>query len=550
MDLSVKSLADVDPDLVTAAQAKLTQLLQDTYPQVEIQRGVVHDLLLYLNGVVDGVRQTETNRYLNSRSILQIQTDPALADPALVDEVLSNFGAERFEGGRSSGQMTIVVSADVTVVLPLALGFTANGQRFVLDQAYSAKSTTATLTDPSDRQLTPLGNGTFSFTVPLTAVNVGTAGNIKRTTKLDPDRPFTNFVTAYASTDFAGGDDAETNKELIDKLEDGLAAKTISDTPNLIASIKAQPQFSQTLTYSVMGLGNPEQMRDQHWIFPVSGGGRLDVYSRTSYTPQQVEFLRTSTLVEITPAGAVWQFVIPRDLAPGFYEVVQVRRTTDDAAIAGFSITSDVRGFDLSGDGFIPDVQTEVEAAYSRWQTAVIRFVDAETPTTGLTVGTKTDFFVAVVTMPLLAELQAFLTAPQFRNRTTDVLVKGAVPCFLTINFEIEKAAGDPSPDVAPIKQAVADMVNKLGFIGKLHTSKVADVVHNYLSGRQAVGDIDIRGRIRRPDGEPIYIHDVDSVLQVPNDPSNMTTPDTVGFILFAEDVGVAVVVKNFGTGV
>jgi len=551
MALTVQSFEELDKPLVAEIQARMVQLFTDYFPEIQQNHGVIRDLLLYLAGVTGAVAQTEVARVQSARSLKQITADPLLADPAVTDDVLSMYRVTRQPGGIASGQITIIVSADVTIPLPLSMGFTSNGVRFVLPQAYSAKSTTATLTDPSDRQLVAVGDGTFAFTVPLSAELVGASGNIKRGSIMTPDRPFTYFLTAYASTDFAGGDDTETNQELIDRLDEGAAAKTFSSEPNIVAMIRNEPQFAKTVNYSILGLGDPEMTRDQHSVIPISGGGRLDVYARTGRTPQQFELRKQATLVGTNAAGGVWQFSLGRDDAPGFYEVVQVRRPADAADAAGYEVIFDLRGFDLSGEGFRPDVVTALEATYTPWQTAVIRFVDTETSTTGLTVGTsKADYLVAVSAMPQLRDLQRFLGDNSVRNKMTDVLVKGPIPCFVEINFEIQQASGQTPPDLQAVRQAVADMVNTMGFTGKIHASKVADVVHNFLtSKKQGVGPIDVRGRIRRPDGTMAYIHDL-SVMEVPDDPGRMVTPSTVAFILFAEDVGVSVVTAPFGAGV
>jgi hypothetical protein len=110
--------------------------------------------------------------------------------------------------------------------------------------------------------------------------------------------------------------------------------------------------------------------------------------------------------------------------------------------------------------------------------------------------------------MPLIAELQDFIGGRDVRDPGGDVLVKAAVPCFLSINFDIEQAAGETAPDLTVIRNQIAATVNARDFPGQLHSSIIADIVHNYLTKRQALGPIDLHGRIRQPDGSIVYVRD------------------------------------------
>ena len=51
---------------------------------------------------------------------------------------------------------------------------------------------------------------------------------------------------------------------------------------------------------------------------------------------------------------------------------------------AGYEVIADDRGIDLDYPGFVPDIIAAIEAVYSRYQTATIRFLDTDTPVTDL----------------------------------------------------------------------------------------------------------------------------------------------------------------------
>lgn len=548
MGLTITSIDQLDPDLVTQLQAEFSQLIQEKYPEIELTRGVFHDLVSHFSGGISGgINQDAINRVLRSRSLLALEQDPSLddAEGTLVDHVISNYRVVRKAGVAASGEITIVISEDVTTVIPAGSTFVASGVDFVVDSAFTAQPTDGDLTTPTDRPLTALGDGTFSFTVTATADVLGEQGNIRRGTRMSPTAPPPNYVTSYASTDFIDGRDTELNSELLERLNLGVAAKVMQGRTNIQALIKEQTLFADTLNYSIIGYGNPEMLRDQHWIFPVSGGGRIDIYARTRGLPRSIAVLKTATLVDLTAAGSVWQFAVGKNEVPGFYEIEQIRKPEDAEDSGTFRVTVDNRGFDLSGSNVLPDLVNSVEAAYTRYQTAVIRFLDTETPQGPLTVGDRAEYLVSFRVMPLIAELQSFCLQSGLRNLMADTAVKAAIPCFLSINFDIQQSATSTTPDVDAIKNALADEINALGFPGQIHASFVSDVVHNFLQDRQALGRIEMHGRIRRPNGQNQIIRAID-VLRIPNDPGNLVTGSTTAFILDPRNIGISVVTDGF----
>jgi len=549
MGIKITSVDELDPELVEQAQAELTQLIQEKWPEVELQRGVIHDIVAYFaGGISGGINQTEINRLQRSSSLLEITRDPALADDELADRVFSNFRVARAPGTPAAGEVTVVVGADATIVVPADTAFDASGHQYRITSATTVRPVGGATTSPTDRILQPRGDGTFSFSVAAVATEPGAGGNIARNTKFTLSAVLPKLITAFASTDFAGGRDTETNEEVLRRLESGIAAKAWSNRANITALLREQPQFTRIPAVSIVGFGNPEMARDRHWIFPVSGGGRTDVYARTQGLPSSRMLPKEATFVAATADGGIWQFAVGRDDFPGFYEVEQVLLPADDPeATEGFEVVMDRRGFDLSiVPSLVPDVADAQEAAFSRFQTAVVRFLDTVTPVAGLVPGeTRAKYNVALAGMPLIAQLQDFCGGSDTRNIAGDVLVKAAVPCFLTLNFDIRKAPDAAMPDMDAIRDALAERVNFLGFPGQLHASLVAEIVHDLLPERAALGAIDMHGRILLPGGGTRFIRDA-AVLRIPDDPGNLVTGNTTAFILHRDNIGISIVVEGF----
>lgn len=540
MTIAVRDLNDLDADLVRANLDEVVTRIAEQNPNMDLAVGVLHNLLAYMHSLLATAQQMNVNDYLHGRSLLDIQNDPALADPALVDAVLSNFMVTRKEGSFARGEVAIVKDNDLTTTYAVGAEFVANGKTFVTERVYTAKAEATLIATAGDRLITPRSDGNYVFTIPVVAAEAGEAGRIQKDTIVTPDALPTGYVSSYAAGDFVDGRDAETNDALLLRLQQGIACKAPSNRVSMNAMLREVEAFSRVTNTSIVGYGDAEMLRDMHWVFPVHGGGRADWYIRTDEQIVRRVLTVTATLVEKSGANGVWQFSLDRDAYPGFFEIEKVRKAGDEAFAGGFEVTSDVRGYDLSGDGFRPDITSAVEAAYTRFQTGTFQFVDSVTDVVDLALGTRQDYDIDVKGMPLIKDIQDLMSGRDVRCYGSDVLVKAPVPCFLQISFTIHKRSADADPDLDGIKAAVAALANQTPFTGRLFAGRVHDVVHGYLRNEASVGAIDMFGRLRYPDGRTEYVRDGD-VLVVPDDAASMVTPKTVQFFLSPEDVGVSV---------
>lgn len=541
MAIELEDLNDLDPTLVTSELDTLVERMQELHPDADFKRGPFHDTVAYYHAQLSAGLRTNINRYLSARSLMEIQADPTLAEDDVVNGVLSNWGLERQAGSKAVGEVTIVLSDDTSVTLSNGAIFSANGQNFLTDQVYTAKDNEDLILTDSDRLLTALSDGNYAFTVFVEAENAGSAGMLKKDVALTPESPPSNFVTAYATSDFTGGDDEETNEELLARLQQGIAAKTCSNRVNMAAMLREITAFARVVDMSIIGYGDEEMIRDQHTIFPISGGGRVDWYLRSQAALLHTSLTKTATLIEKTAGNhGIWQFSVVKTDAPGFYEIRNIRPTESTDTDGGFEITEDIRGLDLTGSGLIPDIDTQLEGAYSYYQTATIRFEDTITDTTDLDVGDTQDYDVEAVGMPLIDTLQQHMNNRDYRSVTHDCLIKAPVPCFVQLSFTIYKRADEDDPDTDAIKLALIDAVHSVSFVGRLYASQLYDVIHGYLTGQMRVGAIDMFGRIRCPDDTTVYLRDP-AVLEVVDDATKLTTANTVQFFVESDDISITI---------
>lgn len=539
--ISLRNLDALDADLVTQTISETTQRIQEDNPRIDVRRGVFAELLVYYHAVLDTQRQQNINDYLLGRSLKALEENPELADPDLVDDILSNYLIDRKAGAQAVGEVTIVVSDNVTVTIAQGAAFTANGLTFETSAVFTAKAEVNQIAAPTDRLLTRTADGNWAFTITVQAVDEGPEYSVAKDTLVVPVVLPPNYVTSFATSDFTGGLAAETNTDLLARLRVGIAAKAPSNRTNMEAMLRAVEAFSRVIRTSIIGFGDGEQSRGYRTIFPVTLPGRVDWYVRTQEAPLSLGLTKTATLVTKNADGTgVWQFAVGRDDAPGFYEIRNIRPVDTGEATGGFEIAADVRGFDLTGTGFKPDVATATEAAYSRYATTIVRFTDTATNHTALTVGATADYSLEAVCQPLIADIQDYMATRDVRSVGADCLVRAPVPCFVMLHFTIEQRADDVTPDTAAIKTALCRLVNNVGFVGKLVASQLQDVTYGFLSSTQTVGALDMLGRIRYPNDTISYVRDSE-VLLVPDDPANSVTARTVQFFMTPGDVGITV---------
>lgn len=551
MTLTVQDLSDLTTAEIAAARAFAVQLAVEQQPNIDTKRGVIGDLIIGLDALLGAAHKKNADLLQRSQSLLEISQNTALADDDIVDAVLSNFRIARRAATTAAGEVTVVISQSIAVTIANGAVFTANGKSYSSNAAYSARTSAANVLSDTDRLLQRISDDRYAFTISVTAVDTGSTSLLLKDDVLVPQTAPTSFVTAYATSDFTGGLDQQSTADLLALVTQGIASRAYSNRISVDAMVRngQYPQhtlynsdFANIVAMSTVGFGDVEMQRDQHWLFPVSGGGRSDLYLRSQQLPQSVVLQKTATFIGSSSNGGTWQFSIGRDDAPGLYEVQKIVRR-DNTASSGYEVTSDIRGLDLTGEGvYIPDIVSAQEGVYSRYQAVTIQFLDTDTATAGLVDNISTaDYDVTVLKMPLVKELQQYIGDRGVRDTAGDILIKAAIPCFLSLSFDLERSMSGSTVAVEDVQTALTAYVNSLGFVGKLYASALAEVVERVLPTGINVGAIDMFGRIRRPDGVQTYIREND-VLTIPEISSAYTSGRTVVFILQTANVAATLV--------
>lgn len=548
MSLQISKLDDLPAERVAETLGVLSGLVQEKYPDVDLRRGVFHDLVLYFNSVLNTLLQENMDRIRSANSLAKIEADPSLADTDIVDSVLSNYNLARDTGGYSTGSVAFILATPQTTKFLAGTTLTANNTTYTLRTTYTVTAAPNAAIIGDYRVMTAVGNGTYVVTLPFTATTVGLAGNIKAGTAMQSAVLLDNVLSSSAAADFTGGRDSLSNASYLQRVKAGLAAKTVGGRASYEAFLRAQPNLENILHVSVIGAGDPEQKRDQHSVIPISGGGRVDVYVQTAPAAQKIVHNVTATFIGSSANGTLWQINIDRELAPGYYYFPGVAPAAGDLDSNVYEIKNDYRVTNLYEIGFAPDIQDYTESVYSRYQSGYVVFEDVDTPSIGLTPYASTKLYrLMSVSMPLLREVDSALTARENRPRGTDILVKAAMPCFTRIAIDIHSTDlnGISDQTLSQMKYDIVNSVQTIGFSGQMHASTLIAAIAKHLTPQQAINTVDMFGKIRRPDGQWRYIRD-NTVLKIPNDPEHMISSRTTAFLLSADDVEIGITNINY----
>lgn len=528
------------------AEQLLIDFLQASYPSMDLTSGrVLRDLLIRPAAIFHAMDQENMNRLRQSMSMLEVEENPEIADETTVDAIMSNYRIVRETGSKTEGNVVVVIEENVTTAVASGTIFTSNGKNYVTTEPYVGVTTSAAVTESTDRLITARADGSFAFTVPVEAEEEGADYVVKAAARFTVSPTPPGLVDAFAAADFTIGTNTETNTELVARFKEALSPQVLSGRAHINSKILSLvPNIVDT---SIVGFGDEEMIRDRHNIFQLSHGGKADIYARTQPYPQAVVVTKAATLID--KDTQTWQVSILRDDAPGFYSIESIK-LKDSNEVSSFELTSEVRGLDLTSvdDAFVPDIDNITEGAYSRYQTAVIQFIDTTTDVTDLTENVSTqEYDIYVLRVADIDTLQDAFNNRSERNPQADYLIRASVPAIVSLNLSIGYSNLDTTPVIADIQTAVANRVNELKFsFGKLPASVIHDAAHSVLSGPtvEVISPIDINCAIRRPDGTTIRARS-NNEITVPDLPAQGVTARTTSFYLDPDDVDVTLVSRG-----
>lgn len=550
--LDINDLAQEDID---QAEALLVQLIQDAYPSLDLSRGrVLRDLVIRPAAIFNAYDTKNMDELRRSMSLQQISSDPTLASDEIVDGVLSNLLLSRDTGANAAGSLRIIISSKTMTPIDAGAQFTANGLTFRTLRSFVGVVSEGNVVNTGSRLISQRADGNYEFIIDVTANAVGAEYNVADGTRFTSTRAIPRLIDIVAANDFSGGRTSEDNAALVAKVQNGIAPRVLSGRAHINALLLEN--FSNIRALSIIGYGDSEMRRDAHNLFGVGHGGKADIYVRSDYAPERKVLELTATCTDADTHTFTVAF--DRDTAAGMYAVLAVYRNdqtpyladgeTEPTLVDSLEITSLQWSYDATSvdNKFVPELGNSTEAAFTRYSTAILQFVDS-TATEAL--NATATYNVYVLRMPDIATIQDFVNDRQRRSPGTDYLVRAPIPAICTIGITV--ITRDPeSIDTAAIKNAVANRVNSLSFdVGYLPSSAIVDAAQGQLSESATLDmPISMLAKVYLPDGTTKIVTG-DDELQVPETDDVSVSTRTVAFFVRSADVVVAIR-KNTAPGV
>ena len=534
----ITSYSQITTTDIDSSLSYLQTILKEEYPSMDLTTGgVLHALNLRPNAVLQAIIDKNLDRVRNSMSLQAISENPSLVDTEAVDYLLSNYNISRSSGTGADGFVVMVMDRNMPFTLSTNTTFTANGETFITDQIYYVVTSSDQVLNSSYKLLEQRADGSYQVSIPVSASTTGTSTNLSKDTSLSMSSSPAGFVSAYAESDFMGGRNADDISSLVTNAMNGVASRVFSNRTNIESIIKLV--VPTTTHVSVVGTGDSEMVRDRHNLFNISSGGKVDVYVATQNFPTIYATSKTATLVDRSTGE--WQFTFTKDQYPAFYRLTYIRPTSSSSGT--YQTSTDSRSYDLTGDGFISSINSRTEGAYSAYQTASIRFIDTDKNHSSLNNGDTATYYIGVMKMNFIEDLQALFVDRDFRQPASDYLVRAPVPCIVGMTVKINKLTEDADIDTNAVKSSIASAVNNVGFgYGKLTFSTIAHAVQSSVSGKSTVDPdtFEFVARVYYPDGTTEVLRD-DKVIELPNEPSKCTTARTTLFMTSKDFISLSV---------
>lgn len=473
--------------------------LRNKYPTLDLQpTRVLYDLLVRPTAEITAYNQTNLDHYRKASSLQEIVANPAAYTEEDVDRILGNYGITRQVGTAAEGNVTIIMESNRITSVAVGVSFTANGLTFNAKETYVA--TPGPLTASFERLLVQQDNGTWAFTITVVAAAVGTQYMMKGNTPFTWVSPTSGYLSAAAEGDFSGGTNTETNQDLIDRMDSGLAAKAMAGRMNIEALLRYN--FPGIKNVSIIGAGDQEMLRDSHNIFAYKTGGKADIYVRSN--TQLINKIVTKACVLVDKADKIFQVALTRDDYSGFYTINSVLPESSENYGGTVEILSDIRGINMTDLPYVaPDVTNLIEGAYTRFQTAIVQIRDLLADVTNMNVGDKKNYKFNLGGLPLIDDMQDYCSSRSVRNPEGDYVVRAPIPMLVSVTLQVDHIQGDQDVDIGAVKTSIANAINTTGFApGRLSSSTIVDAAHNAFQGRTTVHEpIDMFGALRLPSG-------------------------------------------------
>lgn len=506
-------------DAYDAAVAAAIDLVRTKHPDIDLRSGTAaRALVIEPAATLDAAARDVVNRLRTAMSLNAMSRETTVPRED-AEAVLSNFGITLGGGTKATGLARVNLIGTTPVTLRAGVVFkTEDGVEFVVTRTVRAS------VSPADGEsgIVPANDGTYYFTAPVEAREVGANGNIRQGHVLSISVLLGNYASAEAFSDFSGGEDGESVASAVARIPSALAYRGMTNSLSVRAQLSTSlPDPAALRAVSCVGHRSRAMLRDKHNTFGVSIGGRVDVYARLFDSPGVVTFTADGTLEDTVDGVGHYRIRIP-DEYRGFYAVKFVGPADEPdrrgsmlyrlirRPVTGASNAHDFK-YPIDPDTGEPEDTGNEEIAWSAYQDGeIVVYDDTETdsyiepkrddpaPVRPESKAFKVDLFWT----DGIPALQAIVDDPSVRNVAADYVVRTPAVCLVNMNARVRLKAGSGATS-SDLETAVAEYVNSRSFVPRLTRSELANVLlqHGVESVDLSPGGMYLGGRVCGADG-------------------------------------------------
>jgi len=555
-------LAEQSPEKVYAKEEQILSFVKATYPNLDLSPGtILRDLVVKLYAHLETRVQEQIDLATISSSLLEISKNPNVVDNEQVSRVLSNFNVERGSGSTASGLLRLFLTTSSSVVISPDTKFTVGGVIFSTPSSYVLVTSNNFTGAASQRLIEPSGT-LFTATLPVSATNPGSAGNVRASTVISSIVPaISSIVSGKADSDFIGGDDVEDNVSLLNKAKAGVVGKALSGRAHINAKLKSQ--FAEIRDVGVVGFLDPEMHRDV--VDEVHIGNRIDLYVKSASYPSRITERLPMQMISYDDKytqEAIFEIALPPSKASGVYTIESIRSNLTQAG--SFELISDKRTMQGNSIHLVSDKETP---AFTSYQNIVFRFKipyiyinecalptnssmsswvsTAQPPSIFLTQADQFHVYIEYLKMPNLKEVQGYIDSAEERSLSADMLVKAPIPVMCSMQMRLLRPTGSESPNVNILKSALVSKFNSFGIGKSIPASALIHTAYQNLPAGYSIDlPIHMYGVIINPDLSKDVIFSSDA-LRPPKNYSKGVSENTCAFFIEANLIDISIVECN-----
>lgn len=432
---------------------------------------ILHKLLISPTSIFARMQESDAETLLNSNSLYQALTTPNIVDEETLDRLLSNYFIERNNSTPSSGKIRIILTELRYTPLPNNMVYTSNGINFRAIQSYNGVVSENDQVTDSDILITPYKDNKYSFVIDAVAEDEGSAGNIDKDVIMSFSTQQPHIESAITASRFEGGQDTETNAELIDRAIVSISNKGMSNRINTESLIKEN--FPNAKSISVLSSQDKELKRGSTYPFGIRPNNYVDIYAKTRDSLSETTINKTFTLQS---DGETWLTTFTRNEYSVLFRVSEVLNEEDGKLLSNIDLErhTDLSLFD--NIDVTPDIDNvNILSPYS-YSTLTCKRDNEDS-----SIGDVKTFAVTIKYMPEISQIYSYVMSRPNQPLSGDVLVRPANICEVSVSIRILQGEEDviTEDDVLLIKQEIVKEINSIGFSsGMIPYTMIAGIVH------------------------------------------------------------------------